>query len=143
MKSKRYIACWLLVVYLLTAIGPAYASLTCRCTVMKARTEAIGCCHHHDHADCHASAETTPERAELSAPCCDDRHSTEIALYTNGNDDRTDRTVLPVLTALLPENRPATSPDIAFLGRIADHRVGFLCHGTVRCTGLRAPPTRH
>ncbi|MDE5814688.1 MAG: hypothetical protein K2H42_00035, partial [Alistipes sp.] len=46
MGVKRYIACWLLVVYLLTAVGPAYASLTCRCTVMKARTETVCGCHH-------------------------------------------------------------------------------------------------
>jgi len=123
----------LLVVYLLMAIGPAYASLSCRCKAAHARTEAL-CCHHHAAAD-----DATGHDAEWHAACRCDRHSTEIALYTNGNDDRTDKTVLPVLAAIMPDEAPAVA-DGSFYERIADRRVGFLCHGTVRCTGLRAPP---
>lgn len=136
MHTKRSIACWLLVVYLLTAIGPAYASLSCRCKAMHARTEAV-CCHAHPH---HAAADDAAERdAEWHSACRCGRHSTEIALYTNGNDERTDKTVLPVLAAIVPDEVPAVA-DSSFYERIADRRAGFLCHGTVRCTGLRAPP---
>lgn len=143
MKRTRYIACWLLAVYLLTAIGSACASLTCRCCVMTARTEAVGG-HHHDHDGCcrHSSIHTTPEQSAWDAPCCTDRHSTEIALYTNGSDGRTDRMVLPVLTASLPDDLPIAAPDAALADRTTDRRTPSLCHGSVRCAGLRAPPSR-
>ncbi len=144
MKRTRYIACWLLVVYLLTAIGPACASLTCRCWVMTARTEAVDGHHHgHDGCCCHKSIRTTPEQSACwAAPCCTDRHSTEIALYTNGNDERPDRIVLPVLTASLPDDLPTVAPDATLIDRAADRRTPFLCRGSVRCAGLRAPPSR-
>lgn len=141
MRTKRYIACWLLVVYLLTAIGPAYASLTCRCTAMKARTEAVCCCH-HGHAHCHVSDSTAPAQSAWEAPCCNDRHSTEIELYTNGADDRTDKTVQPVSSALLSDGLSVAAPAPAFSERVTDRRAQFLCHGSVRCAGLRAPPAR-
>ena len=141
MKPKRYIACWLLVVYLLTAIGPAYASLTCRCTVMKARTEAV-CCHHHGHAHCHVSESTMPEHSAWEAPYCNDRHSTDIELYTDGTDNRTDKTVQPASSALLPDDLTVAAPILAFFDRVTDRRAQFLCHGSVRCAGLRAPPAR-
>ncbi len=136
MCRKRSIACWLLAVYLLMAIGPACASLSCRCKAAHARTEAL-CCHARHH---HAAADDAAEHAaEWSAACHCDRHSTEIALYTSNSDDRTDKNVLPVLAALVPDEVPVVA-DRSFYERITDRRVGFLCHGTVRCTGLRAPP---
>lgn len=138
MRAKRTIACWLLVVYLLTAIAPAYASLTCRCPVAKARTEAA-CCHRHSPI----ALVGTPEQAEWNAPCCCNRHSTKIVLYTNGSDDRTDRIAAPVSAALLPDDLSVAAPALAFSERIDDRRAHFLCYGSVRCTGLRAPPTRH
>ncbi len=144
MKRTRYIACWLLVVYLLTAIGPACASLTCRCRIMTARTEAVDG-HHHGHDGCsrHCSIRTTAEQSACwAAPCCTDRHSTEIALYTNGSDERPDRIVLPVLTALLPDDLPTAAPDAPLTDRAADRRTPFLCRGSVCCAGLRAPPSR-
>ncbi len=143
MKRTRYIACWLLVVYLLTAIGPAWASLACRCWVMTARTEAVDE-HHHGHDGCcrHSLTRTTSEQSAWETPCCTDRHSTEIALYTKGHDDRTDRFVLPVLTALLPDELPTVAPDAPLIDRSVDRRTPFLCHGSVRCTGLRAPPAQ-
>ncbi len=142
MKRTRYIACWLLVVYLLTAIGPACASLTCRCRVMTACTEAVDG-HHHDHDDCcrHSLPRTTSEQSAWDAPCCTDRHSTEIALYTKGHDGRTDRFVLPVLTASLPDDLPTVAPDATLTDRSVNRRTPFLCRGIVRCTGLRAPPS--
>jgi len=143
MKRTRYIACWLLVVYLLTAIGPACASLTCRCRVMTACTEAVDGHHHGPDSCCrHSSIRTTSEQSAWDAPCCTDRHSTEIALYTNGNDERPDRIVLPVLTALLPDNLPTVAPDAILTDRSVDRRTPLLCRGIARCTGLRAPPSR-
>ncbi len=141
MATKRSIACWLLAVYLLTAIGPAYASLTCRCTAMKARTEAV-CCGHHGHAHCHVSECAAPAKSTWEAPCCNDRHSTEIELYTGGTDDRTDKTVQPASSSLLPDGLSVAAPAPAFSGRVTDRRAQFLCHGSVRCAGLRAPPAR-
>lgn len=144
MKRTRYIACWLLVVYLLTAVGPACASLTCRCRVMTARTEAVDG-HHRGHGCCCHSIRTTPEQSAcLAAPCCTDRHSTEIALYTDGSDERPDRIVLPVLTVSLPNDLPTAAPDVSLTGtaRAADRRTPFLCRGSIRCAGLRAPPAR-
>ena len=141
MRTKRCIACWLLVVYLLTAVGPAYASLTCRCTVMKARTETVCGCH-HGHAHCHVSHGTAPAKSAWEAPCCNDRHSTDIELYTGGTDDRTDKTVLPVSSPLLPDDLTVAAPAPAFYERVTDRRAQFLCHGSVRCAGFRAPPAR-
>lgn len=144
MKRTRYIACWLLVVYLLTVIGPACASLTCRCRVMTARTEAVDG-HPHGHGCCcrhNSSIRTTAEQSAWTAPCCTDPHSTEIALYTNGSDERPDRIILPVLTALLPDDLPIAAPDAPLTDRSVDRRTPLLCRGILRCTGLRAPPSR-
>jgi len=138
MKPKHSIACWLLTVYLLMVIGPAYASLSCRCTVVKVRTEAACCCHHHHPI----TVSETPEHAEWDAPCCCNRHSTKIILYTNEPVDRTDRIAAPVSAALLPDDVPSTAPIAAFFERVDDRRAHFLCHGSVRCAGLRAPPVR-
>ena len=172
MSKKHIIACWLLVVYLVTAVGPACASLTCRCALMHGRTEAVCCAHHghahhaHGHACGHphdtagiselaarpaavCAACDVPEHASCcaaceapvwEAPCCGDRHSTEIALYTSGDDDRTDKLLLPVSAALLPDDLPVAAPALAGAARRFCLRTQHLCHGSVRCTGLRAPP---
>ena len=112
MSAKRTItACWLLLVYLLMAVGPAWASLSCRCMMHRTAVEEVAACcaHHHHHHGQHeqhaacTACEALEHAPAWSAPCCDDRHSTEIALYTNGDDERTDRflasVALPVSAA--------------------------------------------
>lgn len=138
MTPKHYIACWLSAVYLLMTVGPAFASLSCRCMIMDAHTETA-CCHHHSPV----ATDEVPEHAEWDAPCCCDRHSTKIVLYTNETNDRTDRIAIPVSAALLPEDIPSTAPEAAFFERVDDRRAHFLCHGSVRCAGLRAPPSQN
>ena len=153
MSKKRIIACWLLVVYLVTAVGPACASLSCRCAFMEHRTEAV-CCAHHGHAHpAHAcdrlhqpaagsSCDAREHASGWEAPCCGDRHSTEIALYTPGGDDRSDKLLLPVTAALLPDDLPVAAPALAGSARLTDRHTRRLCHGSVHGTGLRAPPAR-
>lgn len=138
MTLKRSIACWLTAVYLLMAAGPAFASLSCRCMIENAHAETA-CCHHHSPV----ATDETPEHAEWDAPCCCDRHSTKIVLYTNENDDRTDRIAIPVSSALQPDEFPSIAPHAAFSERVVDRRAHFLCHGTVRSAGLRAPPSQN
>lgn len=151
MSAKRTItACWLLLVYLLTAVGPACASLTCDCAKHRAGAEVSCCAHHLHHTHHHAghgkvAAACLPCEALEHAPawntrCCDDRHSTDIELYTNGDDDRTDRlAALPALPLPSGEWVP-TAPAGPLFALRGDRTPEPLCHGSVRCTGAHAPP---
>lgn len=149
MSAKRTItACWLLLVYLLMAVGPAWASLSCRCMMHRTAVEEVAaCCAHHQHHhgqheqhDACKACEALEQAPAWSAPCCGDRHSTEIELYTNGNDDER----LFASAAL-----PASVDEIAFTAPETPVRIhwaagspGPLCHGSVRCDGAHAPPVQ-
>lgn len=146
MSKKRIIACWLLVVYLVTAIGPAWASLSCRCLRMQEQPATACCAHHHHQHDaaCDQPAgcsdcDAHEHDASWSAPCCDDRHSTEIALYTC-DDDRTDRLQASAALPLSTDPCTLTAPEPTCSDRPGDRPGGRLCHGSVRCAGAHAPP---
>lgn len=81
MKLRRTISFLLLAVYLLLAAGSALRSLSCECVAMGGHAhDKASCCR---HACCAArfAVAAVPD-GSFAAPCCDDRHSTEIALYT-------------------------------------------------------------
>ena len=84
MRGKRFISTLLLTVYLLAVSGAAWASLSCDCVTMHARTAHVHSCR--CHCSCHhhvrAAHDAPADGVSLTAPCCDDRHSTEIELYT-------------------------------------------------------------
>ena len=152
MSTKRTItACWLLVVYLVMTVGPAWASLSCRCMAHRAAAEEVAhCCvhHHHAHSD-HAAAHAACTACDVlehapawSARCCGDRHSTEIELYTGADDDRNDRIAAPASLLLAPECTPAAAPAQSACLRFRDPSPGPRCHGFVRCAGAHAPPVR-
>ena len=167
MRTKRIIASWLLAVYLLTAFGAAYASLSCECA-MGRRAAAVhalcACGHVHtapsgtaaacggamrcdaDTAACgHAACGPIvcgPSAADLSAPCCCDRHSTEIALYTDGASEEERSVRCAVL--LLPPDAAAVCPcpahRPAMRRRAVEPPAPCLPATEFPATGFRAPP---
>lgn len=149
MSKKQLITCWLLAVYLVMAVGPAWSSLSCRCNRhVHAAEAAAGCCgahaHHthvHHHPDC-TTCRALEQQPAWSASCCDDRHSTDIALYTGGDDDRTDRLSGVAVLQLAAAEQPlaVAVPCIRLL--LYDPSPGALYHGSVRCVGAHAPPAR-
>lgn len=159
--AKRYIALALLAVYLSTAFGAAYASLTCACIWGTRTTEHAVCACGHSHGDsadahtpcCGADAARGGDAvcgrgasdcaaAALSAPCCGDRHSTEIALYTDGASEE-ERPVRVAVSELLPEAAavcpcPAHRP--AMRRRAVDPPAPYVPSTELPAAGFRAPP---
>ncbi len=80
MRLKRYIALLTAAIYCFAIVAPAHASVTCEC-VTRGAAAAHACCTHCLGGDC------SPEGVHIAAPCCDDRHSTEIALYTFASEE--------------------------------------------------------
>lgn len=103
MKTKRCIALLLLTVYLLTLGGAALRSLTCECVAMHARSHAAAACHLCAHCDRTVQEDDPAAAPFLSAPCCDDRHSTDIALYTDKLSDSERETARCTIITLLPD----------------------------------------
>jgi len=135
MRVRRVISLLLLAVYLTAVGGASFASLTCRCVM----------CH---HASCpyrtRAAVCPAPQDNSLwSAPCCSDRHSTEIDLYTAGSQDDNVR-YLRSLVIDLPADLAAECPCPAHcpaLRHAPDLRPTPLRPNPVpACRGLRAPP---
>lgn len=161
MKLRKYVSLLLLVVYLTSTAGAAWLSLSCRCVTIigSHATHATACCGHHDghgccahhgpHSGCahrSASAHTCTAcdaASELhgswEAPCCDDRHSTEIALYTS-DDERILRACAPC-TELPAGYEIASQPSAVSTSLAAvERRTPLPDDAYLRGTGLRAPP---
>lgn len=128
----------LLAVYLFATGGAAYASVSCKCVSMSVRTAHV-CCHHCHHAD-----EAAPSADKsLAAPCCGDRHSTEIELYTGSGSDSNDRT-LKCAVLDLPPALAAECPcpaHVPFLRQtVAERDAPFIPDVRHLPVGFRAPP---
>lgn len=140
MKLKRAISLLLLAVYLFAAGGSAFASLSCECVSLKTRASHV-CCAHCDHTYADAFAAKTAKEA-MSAPCCNDLHSTEVTLYTPGSTD-SERYVRCVVICL-PPSLAAECPcptHIPFLReKPAERRPPFVADACLLCVGFRAPP---
>lgn len=141
MKLRRIISFLLLAVYLTMAAGPALRSLSCECVAMDghARGEA-SCCRHA----CCAARFVATEAGDccLAAPCCDDRHSTEIELYT-GLDSETERSVrcaVVHLPASLAVECPCPAHVPALRHNAVARTVPLPAGPASGIPGLRAPP---
>ena len=141
-SAKRYIAQLLLAVYLLATGGAAYASLSCRCMGAAGCGAVHICCADcdHDHDDRHHDEQFG---AEWSAPCCDDRHSTEIDLYMGASYDgkhavRCAVLALPHCMAAAQAARLA-APKFR-KERIVAPDIPIPPAPSLRAAGLRAPP---
>ncbi len=136
MKLKRYIALLLLAVYFMAAGGPALVSLSCRCVAMHLHAEHA-CCQHCDHSE-----DALAAKADVSAPCCGNHHSTEVNLYTGSgaDNDRIVRCAVVDLPAALAAEYPLDMRIVTTADKVAERRAPFVCRGFVRSTGLRAPP---
>ena len=147
MSKKHLIAAWLLAVYLLMAVGPAWASLSCHCLRHHAESgQADVCCAHHPHQHGHstqhevcAACDVLAHAPTWSAPCCSDRHSTDIALYTN-DDDRSERLFAPAHLPVPVNEGLLPAPEAP--GRtLCDSRSPEpLCSGSPRVPRAHAPP---
>lgn len=138
MKLKRVISLFLLAVYIFAAGGQAFASLSCECVTAKART-THACCMHCGHTH---DAAFAMSKQVLTATCCDDRHSTEIDLYTPGSTD-SERYVRCVVICL-PSSLAAECPcptHIPFLReKSAERQTPFVADACLLSVGFRAPP---
>ncbi|WP_290541060.1 hypothetical protein [Alistipes sp.] len=138
MKLKRSISLLLFAVYLLATAGAALASLTCKCVAMRARTEHVCCCHCLHVADLPAPAD-----GEMRAPCCGNRHSTEIGLYIStfsDNNERYTRCVVIDLPSALAAECPCPAHVPLLREAVAERRTPFIRKTTVLPVGFRGPP---
>lgn len=136
MRLKRYIALLLTTVYLFAVGGPSFASLTCRC-VSPAEPVQQPCCSLCD--------DDSGFRPAMHEPCCGDRHSIDVALYTSSSHDAekfVKRIVAPDLPdALAAESVVGAGPDGPIgCDRIVPQDRRPLPTALVASCGLRAPP---
>lgn len=141
MKPRNLISLWLLVVYLTATGGVSLAPLSCRCAMRR----TIHLCGHGACACCHRQAPQSAPSADgaMSAPCCGDRHATEIDLYTSGDPDRSIRQVRCPITDL-PDALAAECPCPAHIPALRHAVLPRPAPPLARCVpqprGLRAPP---
>lgn len=140
MKLRRIISFLLLAVYLLLAAGSALRSLSCECVAMGGHAhDKASCCR---HACCAARFVAAVADGSFASPCCDDRHSTEIALYTAA-DEETDKSVrcaVVHLPASLAVECPCPAHTPALRHRVVARTVPLPADHTPGTPGLRAPP---
>lgn len=128
--------------YLMWVGGAALSSLLCPCVELHQHSEQ--CCHDHGHSHPDMHPLQAAHDADLSLPCCDDRHSNEILLYTQGEDDERQtkspvRELQPILQAEIDAPEPLLTQRNTeqSLDRVVRTR---LC--AVSYKALRAPPVK-
>lgn len=135
MKLRRLISLLLLSVYLFATGGPVVASLACHCVAM--HVHAHSCCTHCDH-----SADLVAAKADISAPCCANHHSTEVKLYTASSSESEKFIKSPVTD--LPPQLTADCPCPAHIPvlreKTAERPAPFVPDAAVIAVGFRAPP---
>lgn len=137
MPLKRHIARLLLTVYLLAVGSVAWTSLSCPCVAKSVERHATSCCC------CTHSADHLADKEHLSAPCCDNHHSTEIALYTNPfpqDDERGVKRVVTQLPLFVPHICPLQSPERYSAAVIVARDCPLLLPDFPQGCPLRAPP---
>lgn len=141
MRRMRYgVALVLVAVYLFGVGGTALSSLLCPCVEL--HRHSTTCCHDHGHTHTDMHPLAAAHDSDLSLPCCDDRHSNRVALYTSADDEQrltkvAMRPLPPMLYAeqLRLDINLNTSHRERSLDRLLDTRQ---C--AVQTKALRAPP---
>lgn len=141
MNPRRIIALLLLALYLFAVGGEAAAALSCDCVRLHAHPG-----HEHPHCICcvHHDAASAGDAIHLTAPCCDDSHSTEIALYTALSSllDKAARRVVLALPPTLAAELPAVAEQLLHRCDAAERPDVLPDDGLLRAAALRAPPAR-
>ena len=139
---RQLMALVLCAAYLMWVGGAALSSLLCPCVELHQHSEQ--CCHDHGHTHPDMHPLQAAHDADLSLPCCDDRHSNEILLYTQGEDDeRQTKSPVRELQSILQAQIEAPEPLLTqrnteqSLDRVVRTR---LC--AVSYKALRAPPVK-
>lgn len=139
---RQLMALVLCAAYLMWVGGAALSSLLCPCVELHQHSEQ--CCHDHGHSHPDMHPLQAAHDADLSLPCCDDRHSNEILLYTQGEDDERQtkspvRELQPILQAEIDAPEPLLTQRNTeqSLDRVVRTR---LC--AVSYKALRAPPVK-
>ncbi len=143
MARRRYISLLLLAVYLLAAGGGAYVSLSCRCIAEKHACAQVHGCHGcADHGACGRCVFDDGAAQTLEAPCCGDRHSTEIDLYTGAHSDyeKAVRCVVTLLPPSLAAECPCPAHVPALRRRSVERPAPVPAAPLLEFAGLRAPP---
>ena len=137
----------LLTAYLLSIAGTAAMAIGCDCPHSFYRDHShsrIGlCCQHHCCHAHHAEADRHDRSPQLTADseCCRHNHSTEIALYTAGNDDATTLRMAVAWSDAAPCDSDIQSVVPTAVDNLHAERPcppGQKC--LTRCRSLRAPP---
>ena len=139
---RQLMALVLCAAYLMWVGGAALSSLLCPCVELHQHSEQ--CCHDHGHTHPDMHPLQAAHDADLSLPCCDDRHSNEILLYTQGEDDERQtkspvRELQPILQAEIEAPEPLLTQRNTeqSLDRVVRTR---LC--AVSYKALRGPPVK-
>lgn len=142
MKARKRISLLLLAAYLFATVGVAVASLTCHCVAAKAAAVEHLCCSHCQHPDT-----ALPADSEMHAPCCGNRHSTEVDLYTSTHLEENEQSVKCAVCDL--PFFAMTGESFVSLPLLSARACGTIClsvpplrSAVSECFGLRAPPVR-
>lgn len=139
----RHMVAWVLcMVYLVGVGGVALSSLLCPCVELHHHSEV--CCHDHGHTHPDMHPLQAAHDADFSAPCCDDRHSNRVQLYTVGEDmERTMKSAVRDLPTVLLADLQLTDPALPGVKWEAlSERVPRPQPCVVQLKALRAPPVK-
>ncbi|MBR5819931.1 MAG: hypothetical protein IKY68_01600 [Alistipes sp.] len=102
------------------------------------------CCHDHGHTHAEMHPLAAAHTDDLSAPCCDDRHSNRIELYTSSQDEeRAAKIVVRNVPSMLFAESSAAEIQLLSLNiERAQERVQLTRLSAVQSKSLRAPPVK-
>ncbi|MBQ8581362.1 MAG: hypothetical protein IJ478_04675 [Alistipes sp.] len=140
-KVRQMVAMVLCAVYLLGVGGAALSSLLCPCVEWHHHTAQCNHDHGHQHLDMHPLQ--AAHDADFSAPCCDDRHSNNVQLYTASSDEeRVSKLFLPELPVALFEPQPELQHLASLCCGRCFEQLPLPYSRVVPTKGLRAPPVK-
>ncbi|MBR5464200.1 MAG: hypothetical protein IKU77_00165 [Alistipes sp.] len=134
------VAVVLCAVYLLGVGGTALSSLLCPCVELHQHSES--CCHDHGHSHTDIHPLAAAHEHDWSLPCCDDRHSNRIQLYTANEDtERWAKVVVRNLPPMIFAEQPFDGVACLVEGGEKIHEcVPRIQLCAVQPWALRAPP---
>ena len=139
---QQLVAWMLCMVYLVGVGGVALKSLLCPCVEL--HQHEVTCCHDHGHTHAEMHPLAAAHNNDFTMPCCDDRHSNRIELYTTSSDEeRAAKIVVRNVPSMLFAESSAAEIQLLSLNiERAQERVQLTRPSAVQSKSLRAPPVK-
>ena len=138
---RRYVASLMAVVYLVAIGAAALSSLLCPC--IRHQHTCTQCCCQTSCVSPAADSCCADAAAHLKGTCCENHHSTEIALYTAGDEDgmrRLWRTMQPSMGALVADCVVLSEPHRLVEELLCPFDHPLVAPDSGSPSALRAPP---